>query len=181
MVLKGILTTRRLYGFLFTAIIGTLLHFLYDWTGEIIFVAPFSAVNESVWEHMKLLFVPMFIFALIDYRKWGKNHDNFWCIKLLSITVGLLLIPTLYYTYTGALGITADWFNITIFFLAAGAAYYLEYRLETGPTACHTGSVRCAFLLLLIAAILTVTTFFPPRIPLFRDPLTGTYGIWSEP
>jgi hypothetical protein len=177
MVLKGILTTRRLYGFLFTAIIGTLLHFLYDWTGEIIFVAPFSAVNESVWEHMKLLFVPMFIFALIDYRKWGKNHDNFWCIKLLSITVGLLLIPTLYYTYTGALGITADWFNITIFFLATAIAYYLENRLLKSKAGFCFSSLLAFSVLIILAVLFVFFTFTPLPIPLFSDPTTGNYGI----
>ena len=177
MVLKGILTTRRLYGFLFTAIIGTLLHFLYDWTGEIIFVAPFSAVNESVWEHMKLLFVPMFIFALIDYRKWGKNHDNFWCIKLLSITVGLLLIPTLYYTYTGALGITADWFTITIFFLATAIAYYLENRLLKSKANFCFSSLLAFSVLIILAVLFVFFTFTPLPIPLFSDPATGNYGI----
>ena len=44
---------------------GTILHFLYDWTGGSILVAPFSGVNESTWEHMKLLFWPLFLYALV--------------------------------------------------------------------------------------------------------------------
>lgn len=42
-------------GFIFTAILGTLLHFLFDWTNGSVIAALFSAVNESIWEHMKLL------------------------------------------------------------------------------------------------------------------------------
>ena len=55
----------QLIGFVTTVICGVLLHFLYEWSGESIWVAPISAVNESTWEHMKLLFIPMFIFAII--------------------------------------------------------------------------------------------------------------------
>ena len=44
-------------GFLFTAAVGALLHFSYDWSGGTVLAAAFSAVNESTWEHMKLLFL----------------------------------------------------------------------------------------------------------------------------
>ena len=55
-------------GFSLSSLGGTLLHFLYDWTNESILIAPFSGVNESTWEHMKLLFFPLFLFALIQSR-----------------------------------------------------------------------------------------------------------------
>ena len=54
----------RLGGFLFTAAAGTLLHFAYGWSGENPVVGAFSAVSESTWEHMKLLFVPLLLTAL---------------------------------------------------------------------------------------------------------------------
>ena len=38
------------------SLLGTLLHFTYRWSGRNPLIAP---VNESVWEHMKLLFFPM--------------------------------------------------------------------------------------------------------------------------
>ena len=55
-------------GFAATALLGTLLHFLYDWTGQNVFAALVSGVNESTWEHMKLLYFPLFIFALVQKR-----------------------------------------------------------------------------------------------------------------
>ena len=55
-------------GYVFTSALGTLLHFLYDLTGENVAVSFFSAVNESTWEHMKLLFFPMFLFSLFDVK-----------------------------------------------------------------------------------------------------------------
>ncbi len=164
-------------GFVFTGIAGVLLHFLYDWTNQSLFTAPFSAVNESIWEHMKLLFFPMLVFSLIEYKYIGKECENFWCVKAVGTTIGLLLIPVLYYTYTGIFGINADWFNITIFFIAAGMAYYLENLLFKNHAGCCK-SPRIAFVALcLIAVLFAATTFVQPEIPIFQDPSTGEYGI----
>ena len=58
------------------------MNFFYELTGQSILAAPFSAVNESTWEHMKILLFPMFVFSFIEYRYIGKNHRDFWCVKL---------------------------------------------------------------------------------------------------
>ncbi len=164
-------------GFIFTAVVGTILHFLFDWTGGNMVVAIFSAVNESIWEHLKLLLYPMLAVAVIEYFFWGKEVNSFWCIKLIGILVGLLLIPVVYYTYTGILGIKADWFNITIFFLVAAVVYWAETKLFQWGYTCQISSKLVVALICLIAAIFTVFTFLPPRIPFFQDPITGTYGF----
>ena len=164
-------------GFIFTSVIGTLLHFLFDWTGGSGAVALFSAVNESIWEHLKLLFYPMILFALVESFFWGKELESFWCVKLMGILTGILLIPVLYYTYTGILGINADWFNITIFFLSAGIVYRLETGLFQRAFACPMHSKLAIALLCFIAVAFTVFTFVPLRIPLFQDPVTGGYGF----
>ena len=117
----------ELFGFAVTVLCGTLLHFLYDWLGGAVFVAPFSGVNESTWEHMKLLFWPMLIFALFE-RLFFKGETNFWWIKLKGIALGLLLIPVLFYTYNGAVGKSPDWLNIAIFVVSAAVAYLWETK-----------------------------------------------------
>ena len=170
----------QIAGFLFTSIIGTFLHFLFDLTGGSVFSALFSAVNESIWEHMKLLFYPMVLFALLECFLWGKKIPSFWCIKFTGILLGLALIPVVYYTYTGILGVSADWFNIAIFFLCAGIALYTETRLFQ-QNFCRFSSSLAIAALLGIAGIFTVLTFFPPQIPFFRDPVTGTYGFPASP
>ena len=169
----------QLAGFLFTGVLGTFLHFLFDLTGQNVVAGLFSAVNESIWEHMKLLFYPMLLFALVEYAVWGKDSSRFWCAKLLGIATGLVLIPMLYYTYTGALGVSADWFNITIFFLTAGIVFRLETKFLQSNRTCPIGSGVAMAMLFLIAAAFTVLTFIPPHIPLFQDPVTGTYGFWQ--
>ena len=139
--------------------------------------ALFSAVNESIAEHLKLLFYPAVIFSLIEYFYWGKNIRSFWCVKLMGILIDLLLIPVVYYTYTGMLGVNADWFNITLFFLAAGLMYWTETKRFQHSKPCFLSPKPAVLVLLLIAATFTFLTFSPPHIPFFQDPLTGTYGF----
>ena len=171
----------QISGFVFTAIAGTLLHFLFDWAGGNVVIALLSAVNESIWEHLKLLFYPMLLFALAEYFCWSRKDKDFWCIKLIGILHGLVLIPLVYYTYTGLLGTSADWFNIMIFFLSAGVAYWLETKLFQKGFACSVGKEFSVVLICLLVIIFTVFTFAPPHIPLFEDPITGTYGfIWEK-
>ena len=167
----------QMAGFVFTGILGTFLHFLFDITGENIVAGIFSAVNESIWEHMKLLYYPMLVFAVVQYRFLGEDRKSFWCIKLIGMLAGLAIIPVLYYTYTGILGKSADWFNITIFFIAAAAAYWLETKLFQRGVSCRLNEKAALVFLCLIGVLFTVLTFLPPHIPLFQDPLTGTYGF----
>lgn len=165
-------------GFAFVTLGGTLLHFLYDWTGGSILVAPFSGVNESTWEHMKLLYFPMLIFALVQSR-FFRNRKNFWCVKLLGTVLGLILIPVLFYTLNGVLGKTPDWLNITIFYVTAAAIYYTEYRLFDAGWPKHCRPRLTFTVICLIGVLFILFTFATPRIPLFQDPTTGSYGYFE--
>ena len=168
----------QLLGFSVTALGGTLLHFLYDWLGEAKWIAPFSGVNESTFEHMKLLFWPMFLFAIAE-SFFFRDREDFWCVKLKGILLGLILIPVLFYTYNGAVAKSPDWLNIAIFFISAAAVYIYETRLFNADE----GEVRCKSprlaigALCVIALLFVVFTFATPEIDIFKDPLTGAYGI----
>lgn len=170
----------QLAGFLFTSVLGTFLHFLFDISRQNVIAALFSAVNESIWEHMKLLYYPMVLFAVIAYFSGGKDIPGFWCKKLAGIALGLGLIPVLYYTYTGVLGVSADWYNVTIFFIAAAVAYWAEAKLFQKNTDCPLPDWAALLSVFLIGAVFAVLTFLPPHIPFFRDPLTGTYGYQNK-
>ena len=175
--MKRSLSFWQFVGFVFTSVVGTLLHFLYEWTGESVIVGLFSAVNESIFEHMKLLFFPMLLFAFIEAKYIGEEYDNFWCAKLVGILVGVGLIPVIYYTYTGIFGVNADWFNIIIFFITAAISYMVETRIMESGRCSFIQPNLAKFILIIIAAIFIVFTFFPPKIPLFEDPITAIYGI----
>ncbi len=166
----------QVVGFIFTAIGGVLLHFLYDWTNQSIFIAPISGVNESTWEHMKLLFFPLFIYAIYE-KRYFKEQKNYWCIKLIGILTGLITIPVLFYTYNGVIGKSPDWINIVIFFISAAVAFLIEgHLLKQENYRCMWN--RLSFIILcFIGLLFVIFTFFTPTIPLFKDPISGTFGI----
>lgn len=164
------------WGFAVTSLVGTLLHFVYEWTNGSILVAPFSAVNESTFEHMKLLFVPLFLFALIEGH-FLKDLPGFWCCKLKSTLLGIALIPALYYLYNGAIGKSPDFVNIAIFFISAAAVFYAEAKLLESAKARPNTKAFSLVILSLLAVLFVTFTFFPPTLPLFEDPTTGAYGM----
>ena len=174
--MKKSINLWQICGFAVSVFAGTLLHFLYDWTGEAIWIAPFSGVNESTWEHMKLLFWPMFIFAVLQ-SFFFKDGENFWCIKLRGTLLGLCLIPVMFYTYNGVIGKSPDWINISIFFISAVIAYIYESRLfNANQVRCKSPKIALG-VFCTIALLFVLFTFRTPELNIFKDPLTNTYGI----
>ncbi len=161
--------------FLILSVGGILLHFLYDICGESVLVAPFSGVNESTAEHMKLLYFPFLAVMLLESR-YNKSSHCFWQAGLKGIVAGLVAIPILFYTYKGVLGFSADWFNIIIFFIAAAITVAVEARTKIKGT-CLVSEKAAKLLILAIGILFAVFTFYPPKIGLFQDPVTGQYGV----
>lgn len=166
----------ELFGFAVTSFLGTILHFMYEWLGEAVWIAPFSGVNESTWEHMKLLFWPMLLFLAVQ-SIFFRDYDSFICVKLRGILIGLCLIPTLFYLYNGVIGESPDFINIAIFFVSAGVGYLYETKeLKSDSKSCNSPK-RAWFALGFIALLFIAFTFYPPHLEIFRDPITGGYGI----
>lgn len=176
--MKKSLSFWQILGFIFTGIAGVILHFLLNWTNRNIVVASFSAVNESAWEHMKILFFPMFVFAFFESRYIGKEYKNFWCAKLIGIVVGVVLIPVLYYTINGIFGSAPDFVNILMFYVAAAISYVLESKLMKNELISCDSPKTAVVVLVLIAVLFALLTFMPLQIPLFEDPITNTYGYY---
>lgn len=174
---------RRLFvwelaGFAFTGALGTVLHFVYEWSGKSPVAAVFSAVNESTWEHMKLLFVPVFLFSVVQVCVLGRNYPHLLWVRALSLTAGLLLIPVLFYTYTGILGFYVTWANIAVFFLADGGMFLLDgWLLRRGRHGALWRQVAGLTVLWGLAFCFVWCTFRPPHIALWQDPVTGQYGM----
>ena len=170
----------ELFGFSVVSLFGTVLHFLYEWLGEAGWIASFSGVNESTWEHMKLLFWPMLIFAVVE-SFFFREYKTFWCVKTRGILIGLCLIPIIFYTYNGVIGKSPDWVNIAIFFVSAAVTFIYETRAlnsEENGNGIRCNSTRVAVsVLLLLALSFVIFTFITPSLNIFRDPVTDSYGI----
>ena len=87
--MKRELRRWEIVGFAVTGLVGTLLHFVYGWSDGSRVAAAFSAVNESTWEHMKLLFLPYFVFAVVEFIVFSEAFRNFFAVKAVSILLGL--------------------------------------------------------------------------------------------
>ena len=174
--MKKSINLWQFLGFAVTSFGGTVLHFLYDWTGQSKISAFFSGVNESTWEHIKLLFWPMFLYAIVQ-SFFFKEYEGFWCVKLKGIMLGIGLIPIIFYTYNGVIGKSPDWLNISIFFVCAAISYIYETKLfKADKTKCKYSKLAFA-LLCVIALLFIIFTFVTPEIAIFKDPLTETFGI----
>ena len=162
-------------GFAWIALCGTLLHFLYDLT-ESLLVAPFSGINESTWEHMKLLFWPAFLFAILQGFFFRERKD-FWCVKLRGILLALFLIPAIFYTYNGAIGKSPDWVNISIFFISAAIACIYETKKLLHPKKFCSMPGAALAALCVLGLLFVIFTFKAPQIGIFKDPISGLYGL----
>jgi hypothetical protein len=91
--------------------------------------------------------------------------------------LGLLLIPIIFYTYNGVIGKSPDWINISIFFIAAATAYIYEYRRFKNNAVPCKNPILPITILALFSVAFVVFTFITPRLGIFKDPLTGDYGI----
>lgn len=168
----------ELAGFLFVGAAGTLLHFVYDWSGRALFAAAFSAVNESTWEHMKLLFVPFFFFTMAQFLVFADPLRDFLAAKAAGLCVGLVTIPVVFYTLTGAFGETPDWVNIAIFFLADALTFLTSHALlRWGGLRGGAWQLAGFVLIWLLAFAFVFLTFRAPHLPLWRDPASGLYGL----
>lgn len=158
-------------GVVATAILGTVLHFLYEWTGESAVTKPFSATDESTWQHMKIMYFPMVIYGVVQWFFFRKEHPCFALVKLVGIAVGVLLIPVMFYTYNGAFGRSPDWLNITIFMLSAIGGYATEYALFKRGKPCSKWCNLALFGVVAIGVLMVVFTYLPPNLPLFKSPI----------
>ena len=119
----------QILAILFTLIVGTLLHFTYEWSGNNQIVGTFSAINESTWEHLKLIFFPMLIFAIFEGFKIYKDTNNYIEAKTIGIIFGMLFITIFFFTYTGIIGTNFAILDIGSFFVAVILSERLSYKI----------------------------------------------------
>jgi len=165
----------EIVGAIFSILAGSLLHFVFEWSGNSEIVALFAAVNESTWEHLKLAFWPTFIFALIEWLIWGRKTKNFCqavAVKLVSMP---FLIIILFYGWLLFFEDSFIW-DISIFIISVIIGYILSYRILN--TKRNIGYQRLFILMIVIILFaMSFLTYFPPKNLLFEDPVNGGYGI----
>lgn len=164
-------------GMISIIILGSLLHFTFEWSGHQPIVGVFSAVNESVWEHLKLGFWPALLYAIIEYRFLTKRTNNFLLAKTIGIYVVPIVITVTFYSYTAATGESVFWIDILTFIVAVIIGQLSSYKLLTYRKLSAKLEKVSLVALALLALAFIIFTFYPPHLPIFQDPITGEYGI----
>lgn len=161
-------------------LLGVFLHFAYDLANGNALVGIFAPVNESVWEHLKLIFIPFTLFSIAFYFYTKQKFSNMLLTTLFGNVVGMFVVTTLYYLGTMIFGTDNMIYNIIIYILGVMASYYVLYLgiyhkefLEETKDSTLVGA--CA--LTLLFAIFILNTFSPIKFDMTRDPVTKTYGI----
>ncbi len=165
-----------MWGILFIIFFGSLLHFIFELSGGKPLVVIIGAVNESVWEHLKIGFWPAFIWAVVEYFIFGKKLPSFFMAKGFSIILISLLISGIYYLSV-FLKIESLPVNIANFVISVFIAQVLSYRLLIIQKRNAILKIIGIILLVLNLAAFSLLSYFPPKFPIFRDPVTGGYGI----
>lgn len=155
-------------GIFFVLITGTLAHFIYEWTGNNFTAGLFTPVNESVWEHMKLIFFPMLIYSLAAVSKLRKDDPciiSAFCFGILS---GTILIPVFFYAYTSVLGKNIFALDVCTFVLSTVIAFYSVYKLILSCRLKASCLLPCGLVAVLFVCFL-VFSYHPPELPIFAD------------
>ena len=172
---------RILLGIPMIFIAGTILHFLFDWLMGFQPVGVFSAVNESVWEHLKLVLWPMALWWTACYLRAPFRREldapSWFAAALGAILAAQGFIVLAYYFCAGALGVHSAAADIALFFLAAVLGQWAGLRLYQRRCALSWAASLAA--LAALPALFAVCTLAPPDLPLFCDHVNGTRGIFQ--
>lgn len=166
--MKGI-KTYLLTGIIFVSIVGTVLHFAYQWSGNNVLVGLFTPVNESIWEHTKLLFFPMLLYSRYVNKKVNAQYPCISSAMISGALSGVLLIIVLFYTYSGIVGFHTPLVDISIFYISVITSFYIVYKTAVKCTE-NSYSTILKILQLALICFYIIFTFSPPDIPLFISP-----------
>lgn len=164
--MSTVLKKHLVAGAVFVSILGTILHYIYQWSGKNFIAGLFAPVTESTWEHMKLLFFPMLLYIIYMSFLFQRN-DSLRASLILATLVGTMMIPTLFFTYSGILGFQITAVNIAILYISIIITFVLAYRLILFGRF-RNGAGILTLILFLIAALFSVFSVYPPDLGIFR-------------
>lgn len=172
------LSLRRLetIGAFAVIVTGVVLHFVYGWSGGSRAVAVIAPVNESVWEHLKLVLIPVVSLGAVE-AAWVRDRRRLGWAKLAEVTTASGFVVVFFYTYTGALGVHSVLaVDVLSFLVAIAGGQWLSFRILSSATRRPVPLAVSVLALVLLVVAFGILTFTPPHIPLFQEVATGAYG-----
>jgi len=117
----------EIIGLLFSMIVGTIGHFIYDWSDKNKLIGFLFATNESVWQHLKLGITPIILWTIIELLTF--NFNNLFFTKFFSIISFIIVLLSLYYIYKYFSKKNILFLDILIFYISLAISYYVSIKL----------------------------------------------------
>ncbi len=157
--------------------LGFIFHYLYQLTNQNFFIGMISPVNESVFEHLKLVLYPSLIWWTIFYIiNKDKINAPIWFLGFfISSIISMIIIMNTYYLLKYGFNISSLIMNIITLILAVITGQLLGYFIYI--------KINNVIIMLPIILIITLIISFscltinPPKLPIFKDDLNNTYGM----
>ncbi|MBU5437946.1 hypothetical protein KQI42_08000 [Tissierella sp. MSJ-40] len=173
---EGKVTKWEVAGIFWIVIVGSLLHFTYDWSGKLTIIGMFSPINESVWEHLKLGYWSLVFFTIIEYWFIRKHTTGFFWAKFLGIFTMELFIILFFYTYTFFTKKEILFLDILSFIIGAILCQFISMKIMKKRVSYRLNIIGL-LLFTLLGLSLIYFTFYPLKLPIFMDSNNGSYGI----
>ncbi|MBQ7999639.1 MAG: hypothetical protein IJ298_00285 [Ruminococcus sp.] len=157
--------------------IASFLHFLFELTGESVLGALLGAVNESVWEHLKIFAIAYLIWAVVELLWAQPPLKAFVWAKAVGVYALCISIAGFFYLYTGLLGKSVLIVDLLSGLVFSFLAHYISYKLTVSCRNRGQFFYTGLMLLFLMLVMILCFTYYPPEADLFRDPVTGEYGV----
>ena len=171
---KSTIDKWHIAGFFWIVIIGSLLHFVYEWSGNSTIVGMFSPINESVWEHLKLGYFSLTFFIIIEYWFLKDKTKNYAIAKAVGIIDMSIFIVIVHYTYKFIFKDSNVVVDIGSFIVGAFICQFLSGRImkKNRP---KTINLIGFFLYIIIGILFIIFTFYPPQLPIFEEAMIVNY------
>lgn len=154
---------RKIIGFFVVGILGTLFHFAYDFFNRPLFLSFMLPIDESIFEHLKLIFFPTIIYMLIDLKINKENRREYFISYIYNIFIANIITIVFFYTYYGMLGKNIDFVNIAIYFIAILSIFINLSEIT------NISKTKAIILGIIMLGSLIIFTYYKPNIPFFTE------------
>ena len=157
-------------------LLSALFHFIYDWFPSF-FTSLFFPVNESIWEHNKIIVASFLLLAIVEklYYKKRKKVIFAEAISSLICMILVMIIFTPIYLYILK---TNDNMVVTlaIFIFPITVSQIVSYYLLKKDY--NSKSEELGVILFAIFFLINIIfTYYPPNVAIFYDYTNNIYGL----
>ena len=161
-----------------TVLLGTFWHFVYVLSGRNFAVGLIAPINESVWEHLKIVFFPFLIVGVVGFVKLRPKSD-YWTGLLVGSTLGMLIVFFGFYLYSSIIGESLI-IDILLYIASIIVAMFISWWFVINTKKIEWLEVLSSIGLIMIAGLLIYLTIKAPRLKPFIEDSSQTYGIYQN-